>query len=244
MDNFTLALIASFVAAAATVAGAFLIPKKIYHTLAVNYLISLAAGFMLSVAILEMMPESLELSKKAPLFLVIGFFVAHLFEHVISPHFHFGEETHPEMMVSFINASAAFFGLSMHSLFDGVSLGSGFIISAPVGWLIFLAIFFHKLPEGFTISSLVIVSGKSKKYSIIAASLIGSITILGFFIAFLLKDLIYMALPFSAGITLYVAASDLIPLINNFKGIKYSILLFSGIILYYLLHLLLHSLKI
>jgi zinc transporter ZupT len=44
-------------------------------------------------------------------------------------------------------------GLSLHALFDGVAIGSGFLVSGWLGWLIFLAIFLHKAPEGFTMAS-------------------------------------------------------------------------------------------
>ena len=47
------------------------------------------------------------------------------------------------------------------------------------------------------------------------------------------------ALPFSAGVTLYVAASDLIPEVNHMeqKNPLVSIVVFGGVALFYLLHL-------
>ena len=46
------------------------------------------------------------------------------------------------------------------------------------------------------------------------------------------------ALPFSAGVTLYVAASDLIPEVNRKeeKNPMVSIVVFAGVALFYLLH--------
>jgi len=46
------------------------------------------------------------------------------------------------------------------------------------------------------------------------------------------------ALPFSAGVTLYVAASDLIPEVNHMerKNPLVSIVVFAGVALFYLLH--------
>jgi zinc transporter ZupT len=49
------------------------------------------------------------------------------------------------------------------------------------------------------------------------------------------------ALPFSAGVTLYVAASDLIPEVNREGGARISLLVFAGVALFYLTHLLLHA---
>ena len=58
----------------------------------------------------------------------------------------------------------------------------------------------------------------------------------------LLKTRINMAvayaLPFSAGVTLYVAASDLIPEVNHMeeKNPLVSIVVFAGVALFYILH--------
>ncbi len=53
-------------------------------------------------------------------------------------------------------------GLSLHALFDGVAIGSGFLVSGWLGWLIFLAILLHKAPEGFTMASVMLASGRSR----------------------------------------------------------------------------------
>ncbi len=51
------------------------------------------------------------------------------------------------------------------------------------------------------------------------------------------------ALPFSAGVTLYVAASDLIPEVNHMehKNPFVSIVVFGGVALFYLLHVLIEG---
>jgi len=240
MKHFNIALILGIFAALGNMAGAFLLPQRKGHTIFINSMISIGAGCMMGVVVLEMIPESMKLSEQAPLFLILGFMTAHFFEHMVAPHFHFGEETHPEAMVSKLTATSAIVGLSIHSLFDGVSIGSGFLVDESFGWLIFLAIFLHKLPEGFTISSIIISAGQRKKISILIAIAIGILTIGGVSLTYFLSHLVFFALPFSAGITLYVAASDLIPLINEFKGKKYSIMLFTGFIIYYFSHRIIH----
>jgi zinc and cadmium transporter len=120
MKHFNIALILAIFAALGNMAGAFLLPQRKGHTIFVNSMISIGAGCMMGVVILEMIPESMKLSEQAPLFLILGFMTAHFFEHMVAPHFHFGEETHPEAMVSKLTATSAIFGLSIHSLFDGV----------------------------------------------------------------------------------------------------------------------------
>ena len=81
-----------------------------------------------------------------------GYCVVHLLEHTINAHFHYGEETHHGEFVSTRTGYSVLGGLSVHALFDGVAIGSGFVVSNALGWLIFLAIFLHKAPEGFTMA--------------------------------------------------------------------------------------------
>ena len=91
-----------------------------------------------------------------------GYFLVHFFEHTVAPHFHFGEETHHEE-ISHAHASyAALLGLVIHTFFDGVAIASGLLVSTWLGGVIFVAIFLHKLPEGFTVASLMLASGQSR----------------------------------------------------------------------------------
>ena len=91
-----------------------------------------------------------------------GYCVVHLLEHTINAHFHFGEETHHGEFVSRHTGNSVMAGLSVHALFDGVAIGSGFLVSSWLGWLIFLAILLHKAPEGFTMASVMLASGRSR----------------------------------------------------------------------------------
>ena len=90
-----------------------------------------------------------------------GYLLIQLFEHTLAPHFHFGAETHPE---SFMKPSAAYTavgGLWIHTFFDGVSIASAFLVNFRVGLLVFIAILLHKMPEGFTVASIMLASGRS-----------------------------------------------------------------------------------
>ena len=79
-----------------------------------------------------------------------GYLLIHFFEHTIAPHFHFGEETHPEAVVRPSAAYTALGGLSIHTFFDGASVASAFVVDRKVGLLVFVAVLLHKVPEGFT----------------------------------------------------------------------------------------------
>lgn len=224
-----------FVAACATVLGGLLLLLRPHWDWKVlRLIISFGAGYMLGAAALAMIPESLKLTDKAPLFFLAGYLTIHFFEHTIVPHFHFGEETHSEMMVNPLVGISSIFGLSMHTLFDGISIGSGFIISPKLGLLIFGAVVLHKIPEGFTVSSITLASGRSRRTAIFASVILAISTILGAVLISFFSQTVRYALPFSAGVTFYIAASDLVPIINEHRGLSLSLTFFAGIVVFYL----------
>ncbi len=70
-------------------------------------------------------------------------------------------------------------GLWIHTFFDGVSIASAFLINFKVGLLVFIAILLHKMPEGFTVASIMLASGRSPKKALIATAAIGAATLAG-----------------------------------------------------------------
>jgi len=162
-------------------------------------------------------------------FVLAGYFLVHFFEHTVAPHFHFGEETHHEEMSHAHASYAALLGLMIHTFFDGVAIASGLLVSTWLGDVIFLAIFLHKIPEGFTVASLMLASGQSRWAAFTSSAILGGTTLLGMGLMFLLRGAVADALPLSAGVTLYVAASDLIPEVNREPGMGMPLLVFVGV---------------
>ena len=49
-----------------------------------RYFVALGAGFMLATALVEMVPESIELrGREAPLLVLLGYLIIHFFEHTV-----------------------------------------------------------------------------------------------------------------------------------------------------------------
>ena len=145
-----------------------------------RYFVALGAGFLMATALLEMTPESLRLSPVlGPILIMAGYCAVHLLEHTINAHFHYGEETHHDEFVSQRTGYSVLGGLSVHALFDGVAIGSGFVVSNALGWLIFLAIFLHKAPEGFTMATVMLASGRSRSVAFYSAVALAAATLVG-----------------------------------------------------------------
>ena len=227
-------------AAGANVLGGSLVTHREWSRRYLHYFIALGAGFMLATALLEMIPESLKLradssagfnSGTDTVFLLVlaGYFLVHFFEHTVAPHFHFGEETHQHEISHAHASTAALLGLGIHTFFDGVAIASGLLVSTWLGGIIFIAIFLHKLPEGFTVASFMLASGRSREAAFVSACILGATTLLGMIFMFLVRGTLTYALPISAGVTLYVAASDLVPESNKEHGIGMALLVFVGV---------------
>jgi ZIP family zinc transporter/zinc and cadmium transporter len=195
-----------------------------------RYFVALGAGFLMATALVEMAPESLKLSPRlAPVLLMAGYCVVHLLEHTINAHFHFGEETHQGEFVSRHTGNSVMVGLSLHALFDGVAIGSGFLVSGWMGWLIFLAIFLHKAPEGFTMASVMLASGRSRSSALFSSIALAVATMAGVLVIELVPSWLPYGLPVSAGVALYVAATDLVPEVNREPGIRMALVFFAGV---------------
>jgi len=230
MHPIALSLLLGFTASAANVFGGAIIVQKHWDRSYLRYFIALGAGFMLATAIVEVFPASLELRGKSAGFLVlIGYLIVHFFEHTVTPHFHFGEETHEDQFVHTHKGYSVLLGLVIHTFFDGIAITSGFLVSNWLGWIIFLAIFLHKIPEGFTISSVMLASGQSRTVAWGASVLLGAATFAGVLTMAVLRHEVGFGLPLSAGVTIYVAASDLVPEVNREPGVSMALLVFLGV---------------
>ena len=195
-----------------------------------RYFVALGAGFLMATALIEMTPESLHLSPRlGPILIMAGYCVVHLLEHTINSHFHFGEETHHGEFVSKHTGNSVMAGLSVHALFDGVAIGSGFVVNSTLGWLIFLAILLHKAPEGFTMASVMLASGRSRTMAFYSAVALAAATLAGVLVIELIPSWLPYGLPISAGVALYVAATDLVPEVNREPGIRMALVFFAGV---------------
>jgi zinc and cadmium transporter len=236
-----LAALLGLVAAAGNLIGGYFVVRRDWPRKFLQYFLALGAGYMLAVAFVEVIPESVRLSgENALLFVLIGYFLIHLFEHTLAPHFHFGEETHLEEMSQQHARSSVLLGMTIHTFFDGVAIASGFLVSTWLGAVIFLAVSLHKLPEGFTVASVVLASGQGKRNALLAAGLLGAATLFGVLLTSALQGQLKYALPLSGGVTVYVAATDLLPEVNREPNWRMALLVFVGVASLLIMHHLFH----
>ena len=235
--RIALAALLGLVAAGGNVLGGYFVIRGEWPRKYLEYFVALGAGYMLTVAFVEVIPESIRLGgEDALLFVLIGYFLIHLFEHTLAPHFHFGEETHTDEIHGFHARNTVLLGLAIHTFFDGVAIAAGFLVSTWLGAVIFLAVFLHKLPEGFTVASVVMASGQGKRSAVRAAGLLGAATLAGVLLTSQLQGQLKYALPLAGGVTVYVAATDLLPEVNREPNWRMALLVFGGVAILLMLH--------
>src|ERR1700752_1594774 len=242
MHPLVLSLLLGLTAAAANIFGGAIIVQKHWERSYLKYFVALGAGFMLATALVEIVPASLELRGKSAAFLVlVGYLIIHFFEHTVTPHFHFGEETHQDEFLHPHKGLSVLIGLLIHTFFDGIAIAAGFLVSNWLGWVIFLAVFLHKIPEGFTVASVMLASGRSRSYAWTTSVLLGAATLAGVLMMALLRHQVNEGLPLAAGVTIYVAASDLMPEVNKEPGVKMALVVFLGVACLFVLDYFFHA---
>ena len=219
-------------AAAANILGAVAVTSRTGWSMrALDGLIAFAAGFLISVSIVDLFPASISVvGPGAPAVVLAAFVLVHLTQHTIGRHFHFGEETHE---VSQIVSTSALVGLLMHTFVDGVAVASGLRVGTGLGALVFVAVLLHKFPEGLAISSLFLAAGAPRSRAILAAAALGASTILGVLLTDALLLLRLYGLAISAGVTLYVAAANLVPELQRRSGLRIPISFVAGCGVYF-----------
>lgn len=193
-------------------------------------LLSFAAGVMLGAAFFHMLPEALHESSPAVLSWTLGgFLFLFLLERYVLVHFCKEEpscEVHGTLVPAEGHAhgdghhhhatvgTAAFVGMTLHTLADGFALGTA--IEIGVGTSVFLAILFHKLPSTFSLSAILLQERSAARRALLLSGLTTLALPVGAAIYFFLarrldQDFSGPALAFSAGTFLHLAVADLIP---------------------------------
>ncbi|MBX3298279.1 MAG: ZIP family metal transporter [Acidobacteria bacterium] len=259
--EFLQILIFGTLAALGNVAGGMILFPSAWREFSrryLRYLLALAAGFMLSVVLLEMFPAIISLwQQRYPgdenglflpmLLVVVGYLLTQFFEHTIAPHFHLGEEVHAGELIRTRTAYTATAGMLIHTFLDGMAIAAASQVGAGLGFIVFVAIVLHKFPEGFTIGSMILATGSGIRKVVVATSLLGFATLAGavifHYVGSISAEAVAYTLPLAGGVTLYVAASDLIPEVNHHGGHHASVSLsvFAGVALFFGAHFILHS---
>ncbi len=210
----------SFLMLGAVVFGGILPTFRRFGAEKIPLLLSLSAGLMLGSSFFHLIPDAFNLlGAEASFYVLLGFLFLYFFEKFITVHI--CETGHCEVHQL---GMAAFIGLFLHALTDGVALGVSLFVP-QLGFVIFLAIFFHKSMESFSLTSILLHEKKSTAKILLANLALLSAIPLGALASFAFVGennihLTGMALAFSAGTFLHVSLSDLLPEVHRHFKLK------------------------
>ncbi len=179
-------------------------------------LTSFAAGVMITVSILDLLPESILGAdvETASILLLIGVLFLFFLERT-SIWFHHHHEPHghgPNMV-------GVWLGDTLHNLIDGVAIGAAFLIEPAFGKATAIAVAAHELPQEMADFTLYVKAGFSRSKTISLNLLSSLTTVVGGIGVYLLGDFLSGVEPyilaFTAGMFLYIALADLIPELHH-----------------------------
>ena len=210
------------------IGGIFLLWKAELTNKLIIPLISFGAGAFLGAAFLDILPEALELTGDPNPVLkatVVGFIIFFVLERLVMkffPHYH-GKHQHSEHTESLPLLLIA--ADCIHNFFDGIVIALAYIADPLLGLPAAIAIASHELPQEIGDFSVLMHLGWKKRNIIIVNVLQSLITIPGVFLGIYLGTTIKGYLPLllgaTAGIFIYLAASDLVPELHHRSGHKH-----------------------
>jgi len=233
MENtFWSAFGASLLAALVTAIGIYTIRHfeawgRKYST----YFVCFAAGVLISVSFLHIIPKSFQMSAHAPVYLLSGFLLLHLFNRFITA-FVCERGPNPSYGIGLV----PMIGIGLHSFIDGVVYSITFTVSVFTGVLAATGMVLHEFPEGIITYLLLLRGGFSERASLILAFIAASIsTPLGMLVSYpyisrIDQSLLGALLSLSAGALVYVGATHLLPQAEK-EHRKYSLCAFGAGIL-------------
>jgi zinc and cadmium transporter len=243
-------------AGAATFAGMYLVlAREEWSRRYSAVLVSLSAGVLLGVGFLHILPESMELNTRAPLFVLLAFVMFYFLEHHLLIHAGHEEQHHINLNVDDCHDDCcphphpmgwvAFIGMGLHSVIDGMIIGTSFEVSGDLGLLAALGVIAHEVSEGIAMIAILLHYGWTRKKAIQLTSFVALATPGAAILTYALvnnlsESLLGALLAVAGGSFIYIAASDLIPESHRSRGLSASLALCVGILFAWGIGLLAH----
>lgn len=231
----------------ASLIGVIVLVKK--HDLAQKIsltFVSFAAGTLLAVALLDLLPEALHHNEElgnifdVPLIMLVGIIIFFTLERFLLWYHHHHEQegdTHPSTTLVLV-------GDAVHNFVDGIVIASSFFASIPLGIVTALAVVLHEIPQEIGDMAVLLHGGMKAKKAVFFNFLTALTAIFGAMLAISFQENISSALPLflslTAGFFIYISVADLIPQLHRQrfeeKGARFQTpVFFAGILIVYLL---------
>lgn len=214
LQLFLLALLGSIIALAGGVV--FLYNRRLSAVLE-RHSIPFAAGVLVTVALLALLPEAFELiGETALVVILLSFFGAYLFEHFLVNIHHHDDSPHSKVHKS--SVALVVFGDTIHNFIDGIAIAVSFFVSPGLGLVTAFSTFLHEVPHEIGDFGILLKAGWKRGRILIINALSASFTIVGAFLTFFVIDsefFVGLMMAVSAGVFLYLGAVDFLPHVSH-----------------------------
>lgn len=199
-----------------------------------SFSLGFAAGIMLGISTLSLIPESIELGNVY--FCIVGFVGGAVFLSLIDlllPHIHKNEiECDEYKKMGYFIA----IGIAVHNLPEGIAIGASNEVSVSMGFYTALSIGIHNIAEGLSVAMPLCLSPNMGKRRIIFITTITGLatvfgTLIGTTIVSVSPFFISASLAFAAGAMVYITSDELIPKSHHVHSNYANIGIVSGILL-------------
>ncbi len=210
--SFLILFLLSLLGGAAGISGGLLfmyLPRL--SRLLQSFALPFSSGVLLAVSIYHLIPESIEFELEAiPLVILISFLSAIFIERFVFKIHHHSHDAKTKSRSSLI-----VFGDTLHNAIDGIAIAASFAISPVAGLGVALATLVHEIPHEMADFAILVKSGW-KKRDVLLINLLSSFATTVSAVAFFaigesVELLTPYALAVSAGVFLYLGATDMLP---------------------------------
>ena len=215
MTPLVQSLVATFLVSTISLVGVFFVR---WSERVEERLLGFAAGILLATAFLDLFPEAVARNAAdthlftAALVAMIVFFVLERLLHA----FHMHEESHAQASGYLI-----LIGDGLHNLIDGIVIAASFLVSTELGVTTTLAVAAHEIPQEIADYGLLISGRFTRRRALLLNFASGLTAMVGAVLCFAFREVIEphigWALTATAGMFIYIAASDLIPELHHVR---------------------------
>jgi len=232
-NTFLAVILASGLACLVTSAGIYVIIRFAeWGNRNVAHFMAFAAGVLITVSLMHILPEAYEMNSLSPVLVLVGFMSLYISNRILDRYrFHHQKDTRLSLgLIPMI-------GIGIHSFLDGVIYSVTFNVSIFTGALAAIGMVLHEFPEGIVTFLLLSRGGFSRRKAVIWALIAAAFstplgTLLSYpFIQRIDRGILGLMLAFSSGALLYVGATHLLPAVDE-ENRKYSLFsLLAGIVI-------------
>jgi zinc transporter ZupT len=224
-EQFLYPITASLVAALVTTIGIAVVQRhESWGRQNSSYFAAFAAGVLITVSFLHLIPKSFDLLEAAPVYLLTGYLVMHVLNRFITAYV-----CDRPSRADFAIGLVPMLGIGFHSLIDGVVYSITFTVSTFTGVAAAIGMVLHEFPEGIVTYVLLLRSGIGRRWAFWLAFVSAALsTPLGTLISYPFvhqvdRSVLGSLLSLSAGALIYVGATHLLPAAER-EARRYSLL--------------------